>query len=97
MSNPTRNLLTAEEITAALATLPGWGIQDGKLHKQFQFNSFSAALGWMVRVALVAERLDHHPEWSNTYNKVTVLLTTHDRGGLTGWDVELAHAMNDLA
>jgi 4a-hydroxytetrahydrobiopterin dehydratase len=97
MSNPSRNLLTAEEIAAVLATLPGWAAQDGKLSKQFQFQSFAAALGWMVSAGVVAERLDHHPEWTNVYNKVTVHLTTHDRGGITGWDVDLAHAMEELA
>ena len=92
-----RNLLTADEQTAALASLPGWRIIHDKLYKQYKFASFAAALGWMVSVGLAAERMDHHPEWTNVYNKVTVHLTTHDRGGITAWDVALAQVMEQFA
>lgn len=97
MASAKRNVLTEAELTAALATLPGWSIANGKLHKQYKFKSFAAALGWMVSVGVEAERMDHHPEWLNVYSRVTVDLTTHDMGGITGWDVDLAKKMEQLA
>jgi 4a-hydroxytetrahydrobiopterin dehydratase len=80
-------------IAAALATLPGWRVEGGKLHRQFRFPSFPAAIAFMVRVAFDAERLDHHPNWSNVYDRVDVTLWTHDVGGLTDRDVALATAI----
>jgi 4a-hydroxytetrahydrobiopterin dehydratase len=93
------NLLTDTERTEALKALAGWSVvEQGKaLHRRFVFADFSAAFGFMVRVALVAERLNHHPEWSNVYRSVEVTLTTHDAGGLTALDIELANAMNRIA
>ena len=67
------------------------------LTKTFTFADFNAAFGWMARVALVAEKMDHHPEWFNVYRTVTVTLSTHDAGGLTGLDVALAQAMDRMA
>ena len=83
---------------AALNDLPGWREDPAKdaIAKTFVFGDFVQAFGFMTKVALVAERMDHHPEWSNVYKTVNVLLTTHDAGGLTMKDIELARAM-DLA
>ena len=77
----------------------GWTMVAGRdaIAKTFVFADFSAAFGWMTRVALVAEKLDHHPEWSNVYKTVQVTLSTHDAGGLTGLDVALAQAMDRMA
>ncbi|WP_416675517.1 4a-hydroxytetrahydrobiopterin dehydratase [Egbenema bharatensis] len=95
MSAPTQ--LSANELDAALSELGGWSLQNDKLHRQFQFNSFVEAFGFMSSVALVAESMGHHPEWFNVYNRVTVDLTTHDAGGITRKDVDLARRMNELA
>ena len=83
----------------ALAGLSGWTIVEGRdaIHKRFVFADFVAAFGFMTRVALVAEKMDHHPEWSNVYRTVDVTLTTHDAKGLTRRDVALAQAMDKLA
>jgi 4a-hydroxytetrahydrobiopterin dehydratase len=85
--------LSDADLHAALAALPGWTVQDGKLHKTFRFAGFPAAIAFMVRTAFDAERLDHHPNWSNVYDRVEVTLWTHDVGGLTDRDVALATAM----
>ena len=91
--------LTEAERASALATLEGWSLVEGRdaITKTFTFKDFNAAFGFMTRVALVAEKLDHHPEWSNVYRKVTVTLTTHDAKGLTDLDVALAQAMDGFA
>lgn len=90
-------LLSTDAINTALTELTGWSVEGGKLHRQFQFNSFVEAFGFMSSVALVAESMGHHPEWFNVYNRVTVDLTTHDAGGITDLDVKLASKMNELA
>ncbi len=89
--------LTRSERDTALASLDGWTVEDEKLHKTFIFTDFVAAFGFMSSAALVAEAMNHHPEWFNVYNRVVVDLTTHDAGGLTKHDVELATRMNALA
>lgn len=89
--------LSKEELNAALSQLQGWSIQGGKLHRQLQFPSFVEAFGFMSSVALVAEAAGHHPEWFNVYNRVTIDLTTHDAGGITTKDIELARKINALA
>lgn len=93
--------LTPEARAAALADLAaaGWAETPGRdaITKTYLFRDFSEAFGWMARVALAAEKLDHHPEWFNVYRKVEVTLSTHDSGGLTGLDVALAQVMDDLA
>ena len=89
--------LSATEIDAELSQIPGWRIHEGKLHKEFLFDDFEGAFRFMTRVATAAEELDHHPEWKNVYNRVEVDLTTHDAGGLTRLDFELARSMNDFA
>lgn len=88
--------LTTAEIAALPERLPAWSLQDGKLHRQFRFADFSAAFGFMARVALAAEQLGHHPEWSNVWNRVVIDLTTHDTGGLSQLDVELARRIDAL-
>ena len=89
--------LSDSEIGNRLASLPGWTLKDGKLHREYKFADFVTAFSFMTRVALVAEKRDHHPEWFNVYNKVVVDLTTHDAGGISDKDVELAKAMEALA
>jgi 4a-hydroxytetrahydrobiopterin dehydratase len=92
-----RTLLTHDEVQAKLGALPGWSVENDRLLKTFKFTDFVAAFAWMTEVALVAERLGHHPNWSNVYNTVEVTLWTHDVGGLTEFDLVLAKAMNDSA
>ena len=91
------NVLSAHEIEKALNQLEAWTVEEGKLHSKFQFSSFVEAFGFMSSVALVAESMGHHPEWFNVYNRVTIDLTTHDSGGITIKDVELAKKANELA
>ena len=81
---------------AALAQLTGWSRVEGRdaVAKTFRFADFNAAFGWMTRVALAAEKLDHHPEWFNVYNRVDVILTTHDADGVTALDVDVAKIMD---
>lgn len=81
------------------AQLPGWSMADGRdaLQKTFKFKDFNAAFGFMTRAALVAEQMNHHPEWFNVWNRVEVTLSTHDAGGLTELDVKLAQAMDKIA
>jgi 4a-hydroxytetrahydrobiopterin dehydratase len=89
--------LTEGEITEALASLPGWALEAGKLRKRYKFPSFARALGWMTSVAIQADKLDHHPDWCNSYNKVDVSLVTHAVGAVTEFDVRLAGMMEKLA
>jgi 4a-hydroxytetrahydrobiopterin dehydratase len=84
------------EIAARMGTLTGWSLRDGKLHRELRFDGFVAAFGFMTRVALIAERMDHHPEWSNVYNRVVIDLQTHDVSGLSERDFKLAHAIDTL-
>jgi len=88
--------LTNQEIETRLAALPKWSVVDGKLHRELTFLDFVHAFGFMTQVAIVAERSDHHPEWSNVYNRVVIDLTTHDAGGLSSRDFELATAIDAL-
>lgn len=94
-----RAKLSPAERTAALARLSGWQPVTGRdaIAKIYKFKDFSAAFGFMTRVALVAEKMDHHPEWLNVWNRVEVTLATHDAGGLTDLDIKLAEAMDRLA
>ncbi len=89
--------LSDAEIEAGLATLDGWAVAGGKLHRAFEFADFVEAFGFMASCALVAEQRNHHPEWANVYNKVVVDLTTHDAGGVSQLDLDLAATMNKLA
>jgi 4a-hydroxytetrahydrobiopterin dehydratase len=92
-----RPVLGQDELARALAELPGWSLAGGKLHREYRFADFSAAFGFMTRVALEAERMNHHPEWSNVWNRVVVDLVTHDSGGVTASDLALARKMETLA
>ena len=92
-----RRRLSDQEITTALANLPGWSAEGDALHRELRFGDFSEAWGFMSRVALVAEKLDHHPDWSNVWSTVVINLSTHDAGGVTGLDVEFATRVNALA
>jgi len=91
--------LTDDARRAALAGLDGWVLVEGRdaIQKTFKFKDFSQAFGFMARVALVAEKMDHHPEWRNVWSTVEVVLSTHDAGGLTQRDVDLAKAMDAIA
>ena len=95
MGRPRR--LADHEIQARMDGLTGWEIREGKLHRRFEFADFVAAFRFISGVALIAERMDHHPEWANVYNRVVIDLTTHDAGGLTDLDFELAAAVSSLA
>jgi 4a-hydroxytetrahydrobiopterin dehydratase len=86
----TKGKLSQQEIVVGLGKLDGWSMVKGNLHRRFEFKDFKQAFGFMKRVALVADRMDHHPDWSNSYNKVTVDLSTHSAGGLTKNDFQLA-------
>ena len=88
--------LTDEEVRSRLDGLPGWQVVRGKLHRELRFDDFVAAFSFMTSLALVAERMDHHPEWSNVYNRVVIDLTTHDAGGLSAKDFDLAAAADRL-
>jgi 4a-hydroxytetrahydrobiopterin dehydratase len=88
--------LSTASIESELATLEGWSIQNDKLQRELIFKDFVAAFGFMTRVALLAERMNHHPEWFNVYNRVTVDLTTHDAGGISEGDFALARAIDAM-
>ena len=89
--------LSAERIEAELAKLPAWRVQDGKLHRELKFEGFVEAFGFMTSVALAAQAKDHHPEWFNVFNKVVIDLTTHDAGGISENDLEMARRYEKLA
>jgi 4a-hydroxytetrahydrobiopterin dehydratase len=86
--------LTPDEITAAMADVPGWTLNGDGIDRSYKFKDFTQAFGFMARVALLAEKADHHPEWSNVYNRVEIRLTTHDAGGLSSRDFALARAID---
>ena len=89
--------LTQDALDQLLAELPGWSLAQGKLHREYEFADFVEAFGFMARGALVAERMNHHPDWSNVWNRVVVDLVTHSAGGVTDSDAELARAFDALA
>ena len=95
MGRPKR--LPDSEIRQRLESLAGWELASGKLHREFRFDDFNRAFSFMTSVALVAESMDHHPDWSNVYNRVVVDLSTHDAGGVTELDFKLAAAADKLA
>ncbi|MBA8877914.1 4a-hydroxytetrahydrobiopterin dehydratase [Phyllobacterium myrsinacearum] len=94
-----RNRLKAEDLHTTLQELTGWSKTDGReaMSKTFKFKDFNAAFGFMTRTALVAEKMDHHPEWFNVYNRVEVTLATHDADGITELDIAMARAMDHFA
>ena len=89
--------LSPAEITGRLASLDGWQLLDGKLHKEYRFSTFVECFGFMTQVALVAEAMQHHPEWFNVYNRLVVDLRTHDANGISELDFELARRMDAYA
>jgi len=89
--------LSSDQISEELKNLPGWSVKDEKLHKDFEFGDFNEAFGFMTRAAMHIEKMNHHPEWFNVYNKLTVDLMTHDAGGITENDIQLARILNSLA
>jgi 4a-hydroxytetrahydrobiopterin dehydratase len=88
--------LSDEQIKTELTGLSGWSVVNGKLHKDFVFDDFVEAFGFMTRAAIHIEKMNHHPEWFNVYNKISVDLTTHDAGGITQNDIALARTLNSL-
>jgi 4a-hydroxytetrahydrobiopterin dehydratase len=95
MARPAK--LPEREIASRLAGVPGWSVKGGKLHREVAFADFAQAFAFMTDVAREAEALQHHPEWFNVYNRVVIDLTTHDAGGITTLDFELARRAEDLA
>jgi 4a-hydroxytetrahydrobiopterin dehydratase len=89
--------LTNEELIATLTELSRWAVKEGKLHREFRFPDFVHAFGFMATAAIAIEAMNHHPEWCNVYNRVTVDLVTHDAGGITQKDVELARKLDAFA
>ena len=89
--------LSDSEVTQRLGEQPGWALDDGKLRRDFKFANFVEAFGFMARVAILAEKADHHPEWFNVYDKVQIWLTTHDAGGISERDFALAKQIDTLA
>ena len=88
--------LSQKNIDEELKNLSGWNVVNEKLHKEFQFDSFNQAFGFMTRAAMEIEKMNHHPEWFNVYNRITIELTTHDAAGITKNDVNLAKILNSL-
>lgn len=88
--------LSEQQISAELGKLNGWSVVNGNLHRVFEFKDFAQAFAFMTRVALAAEKMDHHPDWSNVWNKVTVDLSTHSAGGLTKNDFDLAGKIQEI-
>ncbi|HCB36926.1 MAG TPA: 4a-hydroxytetrahydrobiopterin dehydratase [Acidimicrobiaceae bacterium] len=97
MASIPRGLLDAAQLDAARARLPDWEVSTAALARRYRFADFADAFGFMTGAAEAAERLDHHPDWSNAYSLVEVSLSTHDRGGVTQFDVTLAAEMEELA
>ena len=95
MSRPTA--LASNDVECRLKSQPGWNLEHDKLHRVFEFKSFVEAFGFKSQIAILAEKMDHHPEWSNVYSRVEVFLTTHDAAGITELDFELAEHMDRLA
>ena len=89
--------LSQDKIAGALGQLNGWNIENGKLHREFKFPDFAHAIGFMTIAAQMIERMNHHPEWFNVYNRVTVDLVTHSAGGITQKDVDLAAVLQGIA
>ena len=88
--------LLPEEIDEEIKNLPGWSVVNEKLHREIQFDSFNQTFGFMTRAAMEIEKMNHHPEWFNVYNRLTIDLMTHDAGGITRNDINLAKVLNSL-
>tara|TARA_Y100001968_G_scaffold258233_1_gene245168 strand:+ start:1001 stop:1288 length:288 start_codon:yes stop_codon:yes gene_type:complete len=90
------SLISKNQLNNFINENPSWSLYNEKLKKEFKFDNFIEAFGFMSKVALISEKMDHHPTWQNTYNKVTIELTTHDAGGLTSNDIRLAESIDKL-
>ena len=90
------SLIEKNQLNSFIEKNPSWMIDNKTIKKKYKFDNFIEAFGFMTKVALLAEKMDHHPNWQNTYNKVTIELTTHDSGGITNNDIELAKAIDKL-
>ena len=88
--------LTEQEVNIRLQQLPGWAVKNEKLHREFKFADFAHAFGFMTTAAVLIEKMNHHPEWFNVYNRVSIDLTTHDASGITQKDVELARLLDSI-
>jgi len=88
--------MTDKEVTAEISQLSDWKVVEAKLHREFKFSNFVEAFAFMTKVAIVAEKMDHHPELFNVYSRVVIDLTTHDAGGISALDIELAKKINKL-
>ena len=88
--------LSEEQVKKEISSLQGWNIINGKLHKDFAFKDYVEAIGFMCRASIHIEKMNHHPEWFNVYNKISIDLTTHDAGGITQNDINLARIFNSL-
>jgi len=88
--------LSPDEIDNEIKNLPGWSVVNEKLHREIEFDSFNQAFGFMTRAAMEIEKMNHHPEWFNVYNRLTIDLMTHDAGGITRNDINLAKILNSL-
>ena len=94
---PASQKLNEADLKSTLTKLPGWTLAQGKLHREYKFADFVHAFGFMATSAIAIEKMDHHPEWFNVYNKVVVDLTTHDAGGISAKDIELAKLLDGFA
>jgi 4a-hydroxytetrahydrobiopterin dehydratase len=97
MSQMNYKKLSGNELDEIVRNMKGWELKDEKLQKSFKFTNFVEAFGFMTRIALEAEKMNHHPEWSNVYNNVIIKLTTHDAGGITDHDIKLAKTIDDTS
>lgn len=95
--SPRDPLLTADEVVERMTAIPEWSLVDGRLHREFTFGDFAAAFAFMERVAPIAETLDHHPDWCNSWNRVVIDITNHDSGGPTERCFRLAHGIDTVA
>jgi len=96
MSQMKYKKLSGKELEELVRGMNGWELKEGKLQKSFRFSDFIEAFGFMTRIALEAEKINHHPDWSNVYNTVTIKLSTHDAGGITDYDVKLANIIDKI-
>lgn len=97
MSEEDYSKLSEIEIKQQVAKLGGWKVVNGKINKTFEFDDFVQSFGFMTRVAMEAEKMNHHPEWFNVYNRVTIDLVTHDVGGISNYDIKLAKTIDKIA
>ena len=94
MSEVKYKKLSEHELEEQVKAMKGWELKNGKLEKSFRFSNFVEAFGFMTKIALEAEKINHHPEWSNVYDSVSIRLTTHDAGGITDFDIKLANIID---